>query len=273
MTAPRRPRPQHVLTVTKSEEVSRHLVRITARGDSLAGFADPEIEGLPNTDAYVKLLFADPALGLEPPYDLESLPPEQRPVTRTYTVRRFDRAARELAIEFVVHGDEGLAGPWAQRAQPGDTLVLMGPGSGYSPDPDASWHLLAGDLSALPAIASALEDLPDGARGSALIEVASADDAIDLVRPAGLEIEWLVNPDPSDAAYLGQAVADADWPEDVSEVHVFAHGERESIKAVRKVLKEKGIDRGRLSISGYWARGRAEQEFQAEKRTPIGQID
>ncbi|MFC7752292.1 siderophore-interacting protein [Tsukamurella soli] len=136
MTAPRRGnRPQHVLTVVKTEEISPHLVRVTATGDSLAGFGDPEIEGLPNTDAYAKLLFADPALGLEPPYDLAELPPEQRPVTRTYTVRRFDRAARELAIDFVVHGDEGLAGPWAQRAQPGERLVLMGPGSGYSPTP------------------------------------------------------------------------------------------------------------------------------------------
>jgi NADPH-dependent ferric siderophore reductase len=37
------------------------------------------------------------ALGLTPPCDLaalcESLPPEQRPVTRTYTLRRLTRSA------------------------------------------------------------------------------------------------------------------------------------------------------------------------------------
>ncbi len=84
MTAPRRRnRPQHVLTVVKTEEVSPHLVRVTARGDSLADFGDSALPGLPNTDSYVKLLFADPELGLQPPYDLAELPPEQRPVTRT----------------------------------------------------------------------------------------------------------------------------------------------------------------------------------------------
>ena len=49
------------------------------------------------------------------------MPREQWPFTRTYTVRWVDPVAQELAIDFVIHGDEGLAGPWAASAQPGDT--------------------------------------------------------------------------------------------------------------------------------------------------------
>jgi len=54
---------------------------------------------------------------------------------------------------------------------------------------------------------------------------------------------------------------------------VFAHGERGTIKAVRALLKQRDVPRESLSISAYWARGRAEDQFQAEKREPIGQIE
>ena len=63
------------------------------------------------------------------------MPREQWPHTRTYTVRWVDHGSRELAIDFVIHGDEGLAGPWAASAQPGDSLIFTGPGGGYNPDP------------------------------------------------------------------------------------------------------------------------------------------
>ena len=48
----------------------------------------------------------------------------------------------------MVHGDEGIAGPWAMAAQPGDTIDVRGPNGAYGPDPTADWHLLAGDEAA-----------------------------------------------------------------------------------------------------------------------------
>ena len=42
---------------------------------------------------------------------------------------------------------------------------------------------------------------------------------------------------------------------------------------IRKILKDREVPRESLSISAYWAQGRAEDQFQAEKREPIGQID
>src|SRR5690606_21164117 len=93
-----------------------------------------------------------------------TMPRELWPRLRTYTVRAWDPDALELTLDFVHHGDEGLAGPWAANARPGDELFMLGPGGGYAPDPGADWHLLAGDESALPAIAASLEALPEGAR-------------------------------------------------------------------------------------------------------------
>ncbi|NYF98922.1 siderophore-interacting protein [Janibacter cremeus] len=275
MAAPaRKPRPQHVLTVDSTQQLGPHLVRVVLTGDSLADFGAAE-----HTDAYVKLIFVDPALGLEPPYDLaalrESLPAAQQPVTRTYTVRAIDRAARRLTLDFVTHGDTGYAGPWAMTAQPGDSAVVRGPGGAYSPRPDVDWHLMAGDLSAMPAIAAALESLPSSAKGVVLLEVEAGADALDITAPEGVEVSWLVNPDTGDADFLARAIDAAPWPTDVSEgaVQVFAHGERESIKAVRRVLKQREVPRGSISISGYWARGRTEDVFQAEKKTPVGMIE
>src|ERR1700761_7390239 len=136
-------RPQAILTVLDRERLSPHTVRITAGGPGFDALRMNEF-----TDRYAKVIFSDPGLGLTPPYDLaalrESLPPEQRPVSRTYTLRRVDVDRRQVAIDFVVHGDEGLAAPWAASAEPGDTLVLSGAGGAYRPDPSDDWHLFAG---------------------------------------------------------------------------------------------------------------------------------
>lgn len=117
-------RPQAILTVTATEAVTPNLIRITAGGEGFDAIRDNDA-----TDKYVKIIFADPRHGLTPPYDLAELrehSPERLPRNRTYTVREMDRENRQLTIDFVVHGDEGIAGPWARTAAPGDTLVAIG---------------------------------------------------------------------------------------------------------------------------------------------------
>ncbi|MBD8103171.1 siderophore-interacting protein [Plantibacter sp. CFBP 8775] len=269
---PRAPRPQIILEVVRSSWVTPHLVRLTLGGPGFADFQPKDA-----TDSYVKISFAKPELGLEPPYDLaalrETLAPADLPVTRTYTVRRVDQAAGAMDIDFVVHGVEGIAGPWAAAAQPGDRVVLAGPGGAYRPDPTADWHLFAGDESAIPAIAAALEALPADAKGLAFLEIGGRDDLVDLDHPAGVQLIWVGRAarDESTAALLATAISGHPWPD--GRVQVFAHGERESMKALREVfLTQRGLDRSQLSLSGYWAYGRTEDRFQAEKREPIGVV-
>src|ERR1700733_6279986 len=263
-------RPQAVLAVLGREQLSPHTVRITAGGLGFDALRMNEF-----TDKYAKILFVDPALGLTPPYDLaalrESLPPAQQPVTRTYTLRRADPQRQELTIDFVVHGDEGIAAPWAARAEPGDVLAMSGAGGAYRPDPDSDWHLLAGDESALPAICSALEALPDDARGIAYLETSDPGEYLDAKLPGGVDVVWLHRPHPGhEPRLLADAVLARPWP--AGRADVFAHGERESMKAVRAALKTRLGDGDQLSLSGYWAAGRTEGVFQSEKRQPIGQI-
>ena len=133
-TANRNSRPQTDLTVLRREQLSPHMVRIIAGGPGFAGYDNNDY-----VDRYVKIVFPQPGIEYPEPLDLwairESMPRSQWPHTRTYTVRWVDAAAQELAIDFVIHGDEGLAGPWAAAAQPGDALTFTGPGGGYKPGP------------------------------------------------------------------------------------------------------------------------------------------
>ncbi|TLM84159.1 siderophore-interacting protein [Pseudarthrobacter sp. NamE5] len=271
-SATKKSRPQINLTVVRREQLSPHMVRIVAGGE---GFADFVNNGF--ADRYVKIVFPQPGVQYPSPLDLwsirETMPREQWPYTRTYTLRWVDPAARELAIDFVVHGDEGLAGPWAAQAQPGDPLIFTGPGGAYNPDPNADWYLFAGDEAALPAIAACLESLPAEAVGVAFLEVDSDADIQPIAAPAGVEIRWLARSGvpAGESSLLVQAVAEADWP--AGTVDVFAHGERGYMKALRDVFfKQRGLERRQVSLSGYWAKGRVEDVFQAEKKLPVGQI-
>lgn len=277
---PRKARPQIVAEVVSSRRVSDHLVSLTLGGPGLDAFA---AKGA--TDQYIKILFADPALGLTPPYDLDAIReqhgPEGVPVRRTYTVRAVRPGAplaeggpgTQIDVEFVTHGAQGLAGPWAAQARPGDIITFSGPGGNYQPQPGA-WHLMAGDESALPAIAAGLEAMGSEARGIVVLDVAGPGDEVELAAPAGVEVRWLHRGAEwtPETSLLGEAVRAVSIPQGVP-VQVFAHGERETMKALRRhFVEERGLDRRQLSLSAYWAYGRAEEVFQAEKRTPIGKI-
>ncbi|WP_319033620.1 siderophore-interacting protein [Microbacterium sp. LRZ72] len=179
---------------------------------------------------------------------------------RTYTVRSVDRDARTLAIDFVVHGDEGVAGPWAGAASAGDRLTFSGPGGQYAPSDEDVEYLFVGDESALPAIAAALEALPEAAYGRALIEVGGPDGQIPVTAPAGVEVTWLhrVGGDGAAAADYGVPLVEAvaALPRPTGPVDVFAHGEREAMKKLRGIFHEEwGMERRALSLSAYWARG------------------
>ncbi|WP_406388810.1 siderophore-interacting protein [Streptomyces sp. NBC_00887] len=257
--------------VVRTEQLTPHMVRVVLGGDGLAGF---ELAGF--ADHYVKLCFAPEGADYAHPFDMarirEEYPREQWPTTRTYTVRSWDPAARELAIDFVVHGDEGLAGPWASRAQPGDQVTFLGPGGGYGPQASADWHLLVGDESALPAIAVALEQMPAGALVHAFVEVADAAEEQKIVTPDGVVVTWLHRAERPVGEALTAAVTGLEFPE--GEVQAFVHGEAGFVKEIRRHLRlERGIPLAQLSISGYWREGKNDDAWRAVKREWNEQVE
>jgi NADPH-dependent ferric siderophore reductase len=241
------------LVVTATEHRSPSLVRVRFRTADLSAFADSVF-----TDRYVKL----------------AIPTDDGEVVRTYTALEPDLEARSLAIDFVVHGDEGVAGPWAAAAAPGDALTVRGPGGAYAPDPAADWHLIAGDESAIPAIGAAIEALPAGTPAYVFVEVSGPDHQVELPAREGVEVTWLhrgasshsVGDDVAglDAPLVG-AVRDLPWRE--GRVQAFVHGEAAAVMhGIRPyLLKERNLPRADVSISGYWRRGRSEEGFRAWK--------
>jgi len=238
-------RTRHHFTVRRTERLTDHLIRVHLGGPGFETFQPSEF-----TDSYVKLLFAGP--------DGEA--------ARTYTVRAVDTEARTIAIDFVYHGDEGLAGPWAAAAKPDDSIDLFGPGGAYAPRADADWHLFAGDASALPAISAACAALPADAVGRAFVEVPGPADELDFARPEGVELTWVHSDGVTPGAALAKAVRAEPWRD--GQVHVFIHGEAQAVMHDLRpyIRRERDVPAEWASISGYWRPGRTEEGFRQWKR-------
>jgi NADPH-dependent ferric siderophore reductase len=250
--------------------VTPTLVRVVLGGDGLTGFTVPEA-----TDTYVNVAIppagAPYAAPFSPAEVKETQPRELWPARRRYTVRDWDGS--RLTVDFVVHGDEGAAGPWAANAAPGDVLVFEGPGSGYRPDPTADWHLLVGDESALPAIAASLEAIPAGGRAVVRLVCDGPEHEVPLTCPGELDLVWLHRTGADDpVALLADAVAGLDWP--AGRVDAFVHGEADEIRAIRRhLLGDRGVPRADMSCSPYWRRTMTDEAWRAVKREYVAAMD
>ncbi|MEH0974252.1 siderophore-interacting protein [Micromonospora sp. CPCC 205546] len=258
-------RPIKVTTarVLRTGRPTPHLVRLVLGGEDLVGLPVGEF-----TDHYIKIVFPAPGTRYPSLTDLNALrrdlPREQWPRLRAYTVRAWDAAAGEMTVDIVHHGDVGVGGPWAAALRPGDPVHFVGPGGAYAPSPDADWHLLVGDESALPAIAAALERLPAGAPAAVFVEVADRADEQPLASPGAVRLTWLHRGDRPVGEALVEAVRALEFPP--GDVHAFVHGEATFVKELRRLLRvERGVSRERLSISGYWRRGLDDEGWRASK--------
>lgn len=246
-TASTSPRPRRVfrrIRVTRIEQLTPHMVRVTFTGDDLAAFA------WNGPAAHIKLVFPE-AGQTEPAMPQPDGP--RLPNVRTYTPRRFDPTGPELDVEFVLHGD-GPASDWASQVQVGQGLVLAGPGPNYQIDPAADWYLLAGDDTAIPAISSILDALPTATKAYVLLEVADAQEEQTLQSAAELDVAWLYRGSrPADAA-LEQAVHDFPLPAGNGRIYIGC--ESGVMRRIRQhLLRERGQDAARLVTRGYWKLG------------------
>jgi len=253
-------------TVVETARLSPHMIRVVLGGAGLAGF-----EAGAFSDHYVKLQLPAPGARYRAPFDPEAVkassPREHWPRTRTYSVRDWDAEQGRLTIDFVVHGSEGIAGPWAAAARPGDTVQLSGPGGAYLPDRAADWHLLAGDASVLPAIAASLGRIPAGVPTIVLAEVDGPEEELELATAGHLSLHWLHrSAEPgAEPQLLVDALAALELPS--GDGQAFVHGEASSVRAARRhLLVDRGLPAHRLSASGYWKCRRDEEGWREDKR-------
>ncbi len=242
------------LTVAKVERIADLLVRVTLTGDDLQDFVSASF------DDHIKVFFSEqpatpvplPALG---PNGLAFPEDQPRPQARDYTPRRFNAQARELEIEFVLHGD-GPASEWAAQVQPGQTLVIGGPRGSFVVPTAFDWHVLIGDETALPAISRRLEELPADTHAIVRIEVPQAANEIPLQSKAKLDLQWLHRngAQPGASTLLPEAAKKLTLP--TGEGYVWAAAESAVARAVREVMvNQHQIGKRRIRASSYWKRG------------------
>lgn len=289
-------------TVAHRTQLSPNFLRVTLTGPDLVHF------GTAGLDQRIKLVLPlpdgsftdvgqfDETVGMMEWYRRwRELPDETRNPIRTYTIRAVRPEAREIDVDFVLHGTEGPASAWASAAAPGAPLVVIGPdaradetgGLEWNPG-DAGSVLIAGDETAVPAICAIVESLPAHVTGSVYIEVPTEADALPLAAPEGVAIRWLARgsaahglrlsaavhawgetraAEDEPAATTGTELADPSEDEVLWEVpdaavgscYAWLAGEASTITALRRhLVRDLGIDRRSVAFMGYWRRGRAE---------------
>ncbi|QYX79858.1 siderophore-interacting protein [Streptomyces akebiae] len=268
------------LQVVRTERLGPSLVRVSFAGDDLRYFHSD------GRDQSLSLFLPHPGQDTPAiPFELgdgwwqgwRELPDDVRAVMRSYTLRGLRSDVHgdtvEIDIDFVLHGVEpGAAAPagpasrWAAQAAPGHRVVLLGPAIAdnrairFRPPTDTDLVLIWGDDTALPAASAILESLPAGTRARVWLEVHHAGDIQDLVTEADAEITWLVRSEGAPTAL--DTIRAAQLPP--SELpYAWIAGESGRVKELRRhLVRERGIDKRRVTFVGYWREGLTEEQLR-----------
>ncbi|MFD0021316.1 siderophore-interacting protein [Streptomyces sp. NPDC058382] len=190
--------------------------------------------------------------------ELLLLPKSRRPWVRNFTIRSVRPELGELDIEFALHGDTP-ASVWARGARPGDPAGIFDMGISYLPPAHASWQLLAGDDSSVPAILAILEHAPASLEAEVFLEVpSSADFRSDITAPEGVKVHWLARD--GSRALPGRAALEAVKGSDLrpGRFYTWVAGESGLATGVRRhLVQERGVPKPDIAFFGYWRHGRS----------------
>ncbi|WP_230531514.1 siderophore-interacting protein [Microvirga roseola] len=243
------------MRVVSACNVTPRMRRVMLRGSDLARFTTGGL--------HVRLLIP-PRRGAHPQWPVtgeDGRPAwpkgNERPIIRIYTIREIDVERGEITIDIVLHeGDDTPGSTWAREASEGDVVGVMGPGGGDVPAAD--WYLLAGDETALPAIARILASLPAGCRATVILEIPDESERQPLPSAAELDVRWLYrNGAPAGTTSLIEdAVRGIQLPADVGRRFIWAGCEQKSCRCLRKLVrKEWSVPASDHLVVAYWRAG------------------
>lgn len=245
--------------VKRTERISPHMIRVTFAGGDLdrydyRGFdqwfrlalpvrTNDRLDNLPQRFGFGGLL------------KFLTLPKGTRPVIRNYTVREFRRESGELDTDFIIHGTDGVAGPWAAAAEPGAPVALIDQGCGWSPVP-AERSLIVADESGMPAALGILRDMPREAVGHAVIEIFDERDRQRVEAPEGMDVRWVIRD--QNAAPGSLALTTLRELPLAESLYAFAVGESALATGTRRhLVNDRGVPKSNVTFCGYWRVGKA----------------
>ncbi|MER5177067.1 siderophore-interacting protein [Streptomyces sp. NPDC002896] len=278
------------LHVVRTRRLGPSMVRVTFTGPDAHVFASG------GRDQSLSLFLPHPGQ-TEPVVPLEAgdnwwhawreLPDDVRAVMRSYTVRaqrHTPDGVDEIDIDFALHGVEpgaataaGPASRWAAGARAGDRVLVLGPAIAdntavrFRPPADTDLVVMWADETALPAASAILEWLPPGTRARVWLEVEHAADRVELHTLADADITWLVRDERNQGAEAAEgspmaldALRSAQLP-DATAPYAWIAGESGCVKALRRhLVRERGVDRRRVTFVGYWRRGLTEEQLREQ---------
>ncbi len=255
----KKPSPKQV-TVIASETITPNMQRITLQSPELSEFP-VNCEG-----GYIKLLFTPRG-----ETEIKALAEGERPVMRTYTIRRFNAQKGTIEVDFVRHITHdlqcGFAARWAESVAIGDSIFIAGPGTIQDMNTEADWFFMVADMTALPALSAKVRQLPETAKGYAVIKVLSEQDVQSITVPAGLQVEWIFDQDS-----LDEKVRSLGWLD--GDASVWCACEFDSMRALRQYFRnEQQVGRENIYISSYWKHGVSEDGHKAIKQKDASEQD
>jgi NADPH-dependent ferric siderophore reductase len=215
-------------TVLRTARVTPSVVRVT--------FTVPGFRSTGMADEWVHIFLGEPGDHAE---------------RRNYTIRAVRPERDEVDVDVVLH-DRGLMVEWARHAQPGQQLVWGDLDGSYRPPEDTDWRLFVGDITALPAIGRAVEELPAGAKAVVVAETFHEADRQEWKTAGDVRVIWMHGSgEGREASRLEQAVRS--FPEPAGDGYRWMAGETRVVRVARRHLRhERGIAKERYSLTGYW---------------------
>ncbi|MEU9505255.1 siderophore-interacting protein [Micromonospora sp. NPDC048170] len=226
------------------QQLTPRMLRLTLGGPALAGFHTYQ------ADDHVMIVFPDPdGTRRDPVPNAQQMLdwPKPLPTGRKYTIRRYDAAAGELDLDFVLH-DGGVASTWAASASVGDEVTIAGPPGAKAFPHNYDHYVFAVDGTALPAAGRWLAEAPADVSAHVVVEVDdAAEQGYPLARRDGVTVTWLVRE--GNRSALAETVRSLRLPG--GRTFLFAAGEATDIKPLR-AWSQDHVD---SLITGYWKRG------------------
>lgn len=226
--------------------ITPEYVRVRLEGGDLLGFDSP------GADDHIRVFF--------PGGEVSSIDELRAAPSREYTPLEWNPTTGWLDLEFAVHGDDGVAAPWAASAPIGSPVGIGGPRGSkvFVGRPDA-WFL-AGDETAIPAIRRYTREMDAAATGRILIEVPDADHDVPLDVPPGVELTHVHRGSSAAGSVLGERIGRIGSDQrPKGSVFGFIAAEQAIVKPGRALLLHRwGLAADQVIVKGYWKRGEAE---------------